>query len=122
MDSISILSFNLDDILDCFCLFAEVDKDDKFLPFIQNEIANLIKYIKNTIDFDQEENRLNFLIAALAYKKYCTFTDDSDFHIGDITINSKSNRLSAATELVDEYSTACSDLLIDRTFIFRSIA
>ncbi len=118
-------SIDLSSVIDVFRSLSKTDDlDDRAAVICRSAKDTIERQIKKDINCALHANRLSFAAGCLAFYRYVLSESAnviSGFTLGDLKVQCDEKSIEAAKNIYLEAFGSISDLLVTRTFSFRSI-
>lgn len=116
------MDINIDSIYSLFRLFSgeDAEKNKNFILLAKKETERML------LPDVQEDERINFLCAAIAnyrYQQAKATSDDSEYtYTGEMNSDKKKNILVFAENMLRDYYQLCSDIIKPQNFVFMGFS
>lgn len=116
------MDINIDSIYSLFRLFSgeDAERNKNFILLAKKETERML------IPDVQEDERINFLCAAIAnyrYQQAKAASGDSEYtYTGEMNSDKKNNILIFAENMLRDYYQLCSDIIKPQNFVFMSFS
>lgn len=118
-------SIDINRVIDVFRSISKAEEiDERAAVFCHSAKETIERQLKVNCDIATNQGRLSYAAGALAFYRYVlseAANMSASFSAGDLKIASDKNSIEAAKNMYIQSYNAISDLLLERSFSFRSI-